>query len=298
MPPVITGRPTPQPTQPARPTQPASSGGGNFFSNMSPEMQAAMVSGGFGMAGGLMAGAGQSKMNAQNNEASAEQAELNRQLQLYLAQMDQRQRQSEQGMAAQQATPNRQDWRQRQALMADIFPGLRNASISAPQDLQRFMPQVEGGFRIPEGGFSKEAMSFFSPEARVSAEADLDRAGMQASGGQMPVPNYAGGGYGQAGQGPAQQVTDYAAQLRQAQQQAQMQGMNNAANRMTQTQTQQQRQQPQGPSTGARIGNALLGAGLAYAGSKWGGQSAAPGQTQQSPWMNMAIQAAGGYFGR
>lgn len=296
-------RQQPAPAQPAPRPQ---GGGGNFFSNMSPEMQAAMVSGGFGMAGGLMAGAGQSKIIKENNAASTEQAELNRQLQLYLAQMDQRQRQSEQGLQAQQATPNRQDWRQRQALMADILPGLRNASVQPPGDLARFTPQISGGFRIPEGGFSPEAMAFFSPEARASAEGDLDRAGAQASGGRMAVPDYAGAGYGEAGIAPGQEVTDYSKQLREAQMQAQMQGMNGAANRFTQTRTDQQRQpqqgppQQQGPSTGQRIGSALLGAGMAYAGYRWGGQGgqAQPGGQQQSPWMNMALQAAGGYFGR
>lgn len=286
------------PTGMTQPAAPAGGGQQGWLSN--PYVQSALVSGGIGLAGGLISGAGQSKQNEQNNAASAEQAALNRQLELYLAQMNQKQRQAEVGLQTATQAPSRQDWRQRQAMMADILPGLRNASVTPPGDLGRFTPQISGGLRLPEGGFSPEALSFFSPQARVSAEADLDRAGQAASGGQMPTPNYASAGYGPAGAGPAQGVTDYAAQLRQ---QTQQQGMDQAVNRLTQTQTQQQRQpaiqQQQGPSTGQRLGQAALMAGLAYAGNRWGGGGEGGGgqQQQQSPWMQMALAAAGGYFG-
>jgi hypothetical protein len=293
---------SPSSTAPQQTPKPNASGQGNFWTSMDPETRAALVSGAFGIGGGLLSGYGQSKQNDENREANAEQAALNRQLELYLAQMNMGQRQAEQGVQTAQAAPTRQDWRQRQAMMADIMPGLRNVSVQAPGDLGRFVPQISGGLRIPEGGFSPEALAFFSPEARVNAEADLDRAGARASGGQAPTPNYSQVGYGMAGQGPGQDVTNYSQQIRQSQPQpgAMPPGLAGAANRMTQTQTQLQRQpQQQGPGMGARLGNAALQAGLAYAGNRWGGSAPqGRGGQQQSPWLQMALQAAGGYFGR
>ncbi len=286
-------------SQQPRATAPTTNAGNNFWTSMDPETRAAIVSGGFQLGGGLLAGAGQSKENEKNRETSAEQAALNRQLELYIAQLNQGQRQNEQGLNVQQMAPSRQDWRQRQAMMADILPGLRNAQVTPPGDLGRFTPQISGGMRIPEGGFSPQALQFFSPEARASAEADLDRAGALASGGRAPTPDYRAAGYGMAGAGPGQDVTNYAAQIRAQQPQpgSMPPALGNAAQRLTQTQTQQQRQ-PQGPSMGSRLGNAALQAGLAYAGSQFGGGGQKPGGGGQSPWLQMALQAAGGYFGR
>jgi hypothetical protein len=273
---------------------------GNWWSRMSPEMQATLVQGGFGLGGGVLAGMGQERMNSENNAASAEQQALNRAMQLYLAQMNNQQRQAEVGLQTAQAAPSRQDWRQRQALVSAIMPQLRNAQVTPPGDLGRFTPQVSGGLRLPEGGFDAQTLAFFSPEARVAAEADLDRAGQMASGGQMPTPNYAGGGYGQAGTAPAQQVTDYAAKVRQ---QAQQMGLNQAMQRATQTRTEQARSQPQqqqnqGPSTGQRLGNAALQFGMSYLMNRYGGGQPQGQQGGGTNWVGPAMAALGGYFGR
>lgn len=228
------GTPTTAPTQNyTNFTQPVQSqAGGNFFTNRSPETQAALIGTGASLLGGYLSQKNQNQQNQQAQDFSAQQAELNREqsnktLTQQLAQQMQLSQQQA-AMAGQQQSPVRQDWRQKQALMADILPGLRNVSVQAPGGLSRFQGNISGGLRLPEGGLSQQALSFFSPEARMNSEADLDKTIGLASGGQAPTPNYAGVGYGQTqGVGEAQQdVTDYSAKIKeqnQAQQLALMQ---------------------------------------------------------------------------
>lgn len=61
------------------------------------------------------------------------------------------------------------------ALLSAILPQLRNVSFSAPAGMQRYVPQMSGGLRLPEGGFPQEALNFYSQGSRVSSEADFLR---------------------------------------------------------------------------------------------------------------------------
>ncbi len=66
--------------------------------------------------------------------------------------------------------PERQDWRQSQALKAALMGGARPFKVQAPAGLGSYMPQISGGFNIPEGGFDAETLAFYSPEARLAQE--------------------------------------------------------------------------------------------------------------------------------
>jgi hypothetical protein len=112
-------------------------------------------------------------------------------------------------LQASQAAPERQNWRQSQALMAAILPELRNAEVQAPASLQRYVPQMSGGFRLPEGGLPPEALQFFSPQARLGAEQDFDRQAAMSSGGRTVAPDYASAGYGAMGGPATQNVQNY-----------------------------------------------------------------------------------------
>jgi hypothetical protein len=112
---------------------------------------------------------------------------------------------TQQSLALQQAqaAPQRQNWRQNQALMAALIPGLANASVSAPAGYQQYMPKINGGFRLPEQGLgTPDVMNFFSESARVNAERELDNAGKYDAKGKLvkgatpPSMNYGQAGYG------------------------------------------------------------------------------------------------------
>lgn len=157
---------------------------------MDPITMAALIQTGSQLIGGLMQGKGQAK-----------DAELARQQQIktLLAQLDanraqfETSRQDQQGklgLEVANSVPERVGWRQNQAVRAALMPEMRNVNIMAPAGMQQFVPQMSGGLKIPEGGFGPDTLKFFSENARLQGEADLDTAGMNATGGQGSTPSY------------------------------------------------------------------------------------------------------------
>jgi hypothetical protein len=137
----------------------------------------------------------QREEDRETSERNAEESrrQFNTRAMLDMLNLDEAARQSnlDQGLQVAQQVPNRVNWRQNQALAAAILPGLRNASVSSNiPGMNSFIPQVQGGFRIPEGGFSPETMKFFEDEAMLQGEVDLDRAGLQATEGLSTPPQY------------------------------------------------------------------------------------------------------------
>lgn len=193
-------------------------GGGNAWTNMSPTTQSALIGTGTNLLGGYLS---QRNQNSQNTQSQQAQAALSAQnnasdTQRLAMQLEQARilAQNQMGVQGAMSAPSRQDWRQKQAVLADVLPQLRNASIQPPGDLARYTPQMSGGLRLPEGGLSASALNFFSPQSRLSAESDLDKQLAQSTGGNYTAPNYSGAGYGAAGQGASQGITDYASQIR------------------------------------------------------------------------------------
>lgn len=267
----------------------------NWWGSMSPQMQAALVGAGTNLVGGYLQGREERGAQAANNDAAMARLELQLQMEREQRDRDQLQRQRELALQAQTQTPSRQDWRQRQALLAAMLPNARNYSVTPPGDLARFTPQMSGGLRIPEGGFDQSTLAFFSPEARVGAEADLDRSAALASGGNHQVPNYSRSGYGSAAGNLQQETQSYADNLRQQALQGggQFAGMSPLQQqRQTQTNVGQNSQRT-GPSTGQRVTNAAVQAALAYLGSRYGGGS---GSNQTNPWVSAGLGAAGAFF--
>jgi hypothetical protein len=196
----IGGTPAPNPYVPPPQQQPANNG--NWFSNMSPEGQGALVNTGANLLGGYLSQRNQNSQNAQQQQWQAQQNSQQQQAELQKLQMQLEQsrilQEKQMGLQASQAAPQRQDWRQRQALMAAILPELRNYEVQAPGRLAQYQPQISGGFRLPEGGLPAEALQFFSPQARLQAEQDFDRQAALSSGGRMATPDYGAAGYGDA----------------------------------------------------------------------------------------------------
>lgn len=181
---------------------------------MDPITIAALIGAGTNLFGGWMSGRGQQQMT---------EADRRHQLQTLQAQLLQNSQQFETtrgdnlgrlGLEVAQATPNRVDWRQNQAIRAAIMPELRNVSIQAPAGYGGYVPQISGGFRIPEGGFSAETLRAFSPEARLQGEEDLDMAGGLATGGRISPPSY-GTIYGAPGVSASSRVSSAMGNLRQ-----------------------------------------------------------------------------------
>jgi hypothetical protein len=129
---------------------------------MDPFTLSALISGGTQLLGGLLGGIGQGKTSAEDRRA-AEEAQK-RQLAL---QRDQT------GLQSTQMDPlAQQKSRQQQAILAALMPEMRNASVSSNvPGMNQFIPQISGGLRLPEGGFSPDTLKFFSEPARASAEA-------------------------------------------------------------------------------------------------------------------------------
>jgi hypothetical protein len=192
--------PVSQPFNPPPVQQPASNG--NWFSNMSPETQGALVNTGTNLLGGYLSQRNQNQQNQQAQSFQAQQNTQQQQAELQKLQMQLEQsrilQEKQMGLQAAQAAPQRQDWRQRQALLAAILPELQNYSVQAPGRLSQYQPQMSGGFRLPEGGIPQEALQFFSPQARLTAEQDFDRQAAMSSGGRMATPDYGAAGYGDA----------------------------------------------------------------------------------------------------
>lgn len=151
------------------------------FTGGASMMLPAMIGAGADIGGGILSGIAQGKQQDKQNAMT------------------------QQSLAVQQAqaTPNRQDWRQNQALLAAIMPALGNARVQAPAGMQQYVPQVSGGFRLPDAGLgTPDVMSFFSPEARQNAEQEIDNAGKYDKKGKLvkgATPssmNYTQAGYG------------------------------------------------------------------------------------------------------
>lgn len=186
---------------------------GNWWQRQSPQTQGALINTGASLLGGALSQRNANNQQQKQNEFSAQQNQLNEQaanerlsMQLEQARML---AEKENALSATQMAPTRQNWRQGQALLADILPQARNYQVTPPMDLGRYMPQLSGGLRLPEGGLSPEALSFYSPQARLAAEMDLDRNAAVASGGRYATPDYALAGYGPQGLAGSQQVNDY-----------------------------------------------------------------------------------------
>lgn len=266
---------------------------GNWFSSLSPQMQAALLGSGASLAGGYIQGREQKNLNNANNDASMQRLELQLQLQREQSQREMEQRQKELGLQAATQAPVRQDWRQHQALMAAMLPGVRNAQVTPPGDLGRFTPQISGGMRIPEGGFNQETLNYFSPQARVSAESDLDKQAAIASGGNYHTPDYANVGYGPQAAGVGADTQSYADKLKQQALQSTAQlgsASPTTAGRQTQTNVGANKQ---GPGMGSKLGHAALMAGLGYLASRYGGSQ--NGQ-KTNPWLSAGLAGAGAFI--
>ncbi len=133
-----------------------------------------------GQLGGLADMSRQFRMDEQSAKQflqSLLQQQGNQDIQRQLALREEQMGRERTGLEA--AGPNPLAWqalRQRMALSRAILPELRNVKIQAPTDYARFVPQVSGGFRIPEGGFGPNVMQQFSPETLAAAEGDYWRA--------------------------------------------------------------------------------------------------------------------------
>jgi hypothetical protein len=151
--------------------------------------------------GGILGGIGKSKDEAANRKFLADQSntDYQRSLQSLGATMGNANAQSDEsradalgqvGLNAANTTPDRVAWRQNQAVRAAIMPELRNVSIGVPANMQQYVPQISGGLRLPEGGFSQDTLKFFGDNAMLAGESDLDRAGGIASSGRYATPSY------------------------------------------------------------------------------------------------------------
>lgn len=207
-------------------------GGGNAWTNMSPSTQNALIGTGTSLLGGYLSQRNQNQQNTQQQQAQAALSAANNQTstQNLAMQLEQARilAQNQMGVQGAQASPTRQDWRQKQALLADILPQARNVSITPPGDLGRYMGNIQGGMRLPEGGLSPQALAFFSPQARLGAEQTLDKQLAQSTGGNYTAPDYSQLGYGGIGQQATQNVTDYASQIKQMLMQQQQQALTQA----------------------------------------------------------------------
>ena len=113
-------------------------------------------------------------MFSANSASKSNQAQLlEQQRQFDLTRQDQSRR--DRASASQMDPLLQQKSRGNMAMLAAILPGLRNFQVNAPAGMQKFVPQMSGGFRIPEGGFGQETLKFFSPESRASSEAEFLR---------------------------------------------------------------------------------------------------------------------------
>lgn len=216
-------------------TSPGANGlnaGTNWWSSQSPQTQAALIGTGTTLLGGYLSQQNQNSQNTQAQTAAAQLAAQNNasDTQRLSMQLEQARilAQNQMGVQGQLAAPTRQDWRQKQAVLADVLPQLRNVQVQAPGDLGRYMPQISGGLQLPQGGLSQSALAFFSPSARLGAEQDLDKQLAQSTGGNYTAPNYSALGYGSAGNAATQNVTSYSQQIQQQIAQQQAQGLANA----------------------------------------------------------------------
>lgn len=169
-----------------------------------------LILGGMQFGGGLLQGVGQGQQSAEQARAAQQNALLGGQLGLnqdvlnaylgmYGQQASQGYQRDVQGLNAMQMNPlAQQQARQQMALRAAILPELRNPTTTLPRGLQGYAGQLQGGFRIPEGGFGPETLRYFSPEANAAAEGHF----WQAAAPFVRPPDLTQLGYGAAGQVP------------------------------------------------------------------------------------------------
>lgn len=219
--------------------------------------------------------------------AQSDRQQLIQEIMMQVRQNEQmRQRQGELGVNYAQMVPQRQTWRQQQSIWSDVLPQLRNAQVTPPGDMGRFMPQVSGGLRLPEGGLSQATLGLFSPEARAQAERDLDTNAMVASQGAYRAPNYAAY-YPNAGVGGAQSAMNAYGDAIAAQQQQRWGKERTLLDSLLEKAMLDEANKKQaGKSTGSKIGGAVGGAATgAKLGSAFG------------PWGTAIGAIGGGLFG-
>lgn len=181
---------------------------------MDPLTLAAIIGGGSNLLGGLLGGHGQAEMSKEEREHQIRM--LLTQLGVDMGQFEATRgdANARAGLSTANTAPERVGWRQNQAIRAAVMPQLRNVSVSSPiPGMNAFIPQVSGGLRIPEGGFSPETLKFFGDNAMLAGESDLDTAAAVASQGNYIPPNYSAI-YGGMGDAATSRVQGIAANLR------------------------------------------------------------------------------------
>jgi hypothetical protein len=176
----------------------STTGGGNWFTRLPPEVQATLVGGGTSILGGVLAGIGQGKEQNENREFQAGQNDADRQL-----------RAAQLALSATQGNPlATQQARQRMAVMGALLPGARNFEVTPPSYLKGYVPQTKGGLRLPDNGFDQGTLDFFKPETLANAEGEF----WSQLAPFVNPPDLTKVGYGAAGQG----ATDRSQMARQA----------------------------------------------------------------------------------
>lgn len=171
------------------------------FNSLSPELQAALVKGGFDITGGVIGGIAQGRQQQAQTGIGTANALTN----FYQGNQDIDLKRQLQGVASTQLDPlKQQKSRQQQAMMEAVAGGARNASPTSFNS--DGSPVRSGGIMsaIPQGGFSPDVMKFFSPEARASAEGDF----MKANAPFADPSDLTKLGYGDAGAAPTKMAQD------------------------------------------------------------------------------------------
>ena len=106
-----------------------------------------------------------------NKQSAAAIAEQQRQFDLTRGDQQQRDKVN----ASQYDPLKQQKSRGNMAMMAAILPQLRNFQVNVPQGMQKMVPQMSGGLRLPEGGFGQDTLKFFSEGSRAGSEAEFLR---------------------------------------------------------------------------------------------------------------------------
>jgi hypothetical protein len=137
---------------------------------------------------GLLGGINQSQQQGQNVQLQRDQlAQQQRQFDA-----TQKQQQGSQALSATQMDPlAQQRSRQKMALVEQLMKGASSPTLNAAGN------KFEGGMKYSPEMFQQIA-SFYSPEARATAEQQFGGAANAASGGQYGTPNLAAMGYGAA----------------------------------------------------------------------------------------------------
>jgi hypothetical protein len=157
---------------------------------MDPFTLAALISTIGNVGGGLIGGAGQSRMSAEERAHQEKMLRMQQQQQLGMYEQTRQDGLNKIGLDTANTTPDRVAWRQNMAMRNAIAPQMRNFSVGAPAGMSAYKPNISGGMRLPDGGLPPEALKFFTENAMLEGEKDLDLAGARASGGNYQVPSY------------------------------------------------------------------------------------------------------------